>query len=58
MDWNALFQGCVLLVSAGSVLLMALTLLRWVASFETRLKRMDDLIGELERGAYRKSTSE
>lgn len=58
MDWLSVFQACVLLVCAGSVLLMATVMWRWAASFETRLKRIDSLIGRLDSGTQTKRDSE
>ena len=56
-QFPTLLQVFAVLVCSGSVLLMAIVLLRWAASFEARLKRIDRLLDRCEGDTCRKRVS-
>lgn len=53
----ALLQSVVVFLASGSVLLMTIVFARSFASFETRLRRIDNFLDRAESGTDNRSVS-
>ena len=51
-------QSVIVFASAGSVLVIGIVTLRWTASFEARLRRIDSFLDRVECGTNTKRDSE
>ena len=48
MGLTEILQAVSVAAAAGTVLLMAITIRRWTASFESRVSRIDSLLDRIE----------